>query len=386
MCLMSHSNCLGLYVCFAVCSRYANKSFQKVDLLDPRDGLSIAPRVTSIINGTLHPWMQFYRAGSKQEAWSLLPQGLWLRAGMSVKYPCLTPMLIYSEDTSSRDILKWKTLDWYYNGHFYNSVDDLRAAIKQPGFKRSPRNLDGDWTDPAAVGKGIAGQEQQAPVMIQPHGPRYKLDKQQKYISWMGYELYMTTAQATGLSLFDLRFRGERIIYELGLQEAMAHYAGDDPTLGGQEFLDTFFGMGLRMFELVPGYDCPAYASFLDATFHTGASSQTNKNCICIFEYTADSPLQRHTAESRVTISRNNYLVIRFVSTVGNYDYTVDYILYLDGSIEVKVRASGFIFGAFWDARASQQRNEYGYKVHDAVSTAMHDHVGFLFPQRLSRT
>ena len=80
--------------------------------------------------------------------------------------------------------------------------------------------------------------------MIQPHGPRYKLDKQQKYISWMGYELYMTTAQATGLSLFDLRFRGERIIYELGLQEAMAHYAGDDPTLGGQEFLDTFFGMG----------------------------------------------------------------------------------------------------------------------------------------------
>ena len=90
----------------------------------------------------------------------------------------------------------------------------------------------------------------------------------------MGFEFYIAFSQSTGISLFDVRFKGERIIYEvrvlltfsvlqgnrlslvhlqLGMQEALAHYAGADPTQGAQYFLDTFFSMGVRMFELVPG-------------------------------------------------------------------------------------------------------------------------------------
>ena len=70
--------------------------------------------------------------------------------------------------------------------------------------------------------------------------------------------------------------------------------------------------------------------------------------------------------------------MLRSVSTVGNYDYTIDYLFYLDGSIEVKVRASGFIFGAFYGASQASNKtkaNEYGYRIHDAVSSSMHDHV-----------
>lgn len=37
------------------------------------------------------------------------------------------------------------------------------------------------------------------------------------------------------------------------MQEALVHYAGDDPRQGGQFFLDTLGAMGMRMFELVPG-------------------------------------------------------------------------------------------------------------------------------------
>jgi len=99
-----------------------------------------------------------------------------------------------------------------------------------------------------------------------------------------------------------------------------------------------------------------------------------NKNSICVFEHTADHPIQRHTSATRVTVSRNTYLVVRFVSTVWNYDYTFDYIFYLDGTIEVKVRASGFIFGAFWTGNEANE-DEYGYRVHDALATSMHDHV-----------
>jgi primary-amine oxidase len=190
----------------------------------------------------------------------------------------------------------------------------------------------------------------------------------------MGFEFFISTASDTGVFLHDIRFNDDSIIYELGLQEALAHYAGDDPQQGVLEFLDTTFSMGLAMFELVPGYDCPAYATFLSSTFHVGDTSITNKNSICIFEYTSDHALQRHTTDSHVSISRNTYLVVRSVSVMGNYDYTIDYIFYLDGTIEVKVRASGFIFGAFWGPTA-EKRDRYGYRVHDAMQTSIHDHV-----------
>ncbi|GMF70492.1 unnamed protein product [Aspergillus oryzae] len=93
---------------------------------------------------------------------------------------------------------------------------------------------------------------------------------------------------------------------------------------------------------------------------------------MCLFEYTADYPLQRHTTSSYVTVSRNNYLVLRMTAVVGNYDYTVEYIFYLDGTIEVKVRASGYIQGAYYIPGESEK---YGYRVHDRFATSMHDHV-----------
>jgi primary-amine oxidase len=69
----------------------------------------------------------------------------------------------------------------------------------------------------------------------------------------MGFTFYWSFAQSTRITLFDVRFRGERILYELGLQEAMSLYAGGDPVQGAVAYLDSFFGMGRAMFELVPG-------------------------------------------------------------------------------------------------------------------------------------
>jgi primary-amine oxidase len=93
---------------------------------------------------------------------------------------------------------------------------------------------------------------------------------------------------------------------------------------------------------------------------------------MCLFEYTADHLLSRHTAQYSVTASRNTFLVLRSVSTVGNYDYTIEYIFYLDGTLEVKVRASGFIFGSFF---SHTNEDEYGHRIQEALSSSMHDHV-----------
>ena len=176
-----------------------------------------------------------------------------------------------------------KILRWYYNGLFYATASDLREAINAPDFQKSPPNVDGDWTTIEDFSEGPPLRKQPGPIMIQPGGGRISIDKHEKYLSWMGFSLYLSTSYATALSLHDIRFNGEVIIYELGLQEAMAHYAGDDPAQGGLEFLDTLFGMGWNMFELVPGYDCPAYATFLATTFQQQQDFVTIQKSICIF-------------------------------------------------------------------------------------------------------
>lgn len=306
----------------------------------------------------VYAWAQFFRPGASSSGRTLLPQGIYARVNASSPRPA-----------------DWVVGEWFYNGVLYGDVGELRRAAGGPGFLRTPANVDGAWTDTEDFDARPDGRQLPPPVSVQPLGPRYRLDRAQRFVSWFGFEFYLTSTQATGVGVYDIRFRGERVMYELSLQEAMAHYAGDDPLAGGQEFLDSFFGMGTMAFELVPGYDCPGYADYLDSELHRAGRTEALPNNVCIFEFTSDALLSRHTAQYSVTASRNTYLTVRSVSTVGNYDYTIDYVFYLDGAIEVKVRASGYIYGAFYANNPARNEDEYGHRIHDALSSSMHDHV-----------
>jgi primary-amine oxidase len=186
----------------------------------------------------------------------------------------------------------------------------------------------------------------------------------------MDFEFYTGFSRDLGVTLYNIKYKGKRIIYELGLQEAIAHYAGNDPMQSRTAYLDSYYGFGPYVFELLPGYDCPTYSTFLKTSYSEAGYSFTNKDSICLFEQDAGYPLQRHTSRDFITVTKNTVFTLRFVSTVGNYDYNFDYNFYLDGSIEVKVRASGYIQSAFY-----ANNEDYGYKIHDAISGSMHDHV-----------
>ena len=138
----------------------------------------------------------------------------------------------------------------------------------------------------------------------------------------------------------------------------------------GTSYLDTFYGFGPYAFELVQGYDCPAYATYLNSSFYVAETSHTHINNICIFEYEADYAIQRHTTGSYVSVTKNTYFVVRYVATVGNYDYTISYSFFLDGSMAVEVRASGYIQSAYF-----ANNEDYGFHIHNALSGSMHDHV-----------
>lgn len=80
------------------------------------------------------------------------------------------------------------------------------------------------------------------------------------------------------------------VVYELGLQEALAHYAGSDPVHSGTSFMDGYYGFGRYTFELAPGYDCPEHAMYLDSSIYASGAMRTHPSSICLFEFPVDYP------------------------------------------------------------------------------------------------
>jgi primary-amine oxidase len=278
--------------------------------------------------------------------------------------------LYFKTNVTGRDPTKWTHEGWLYNDIFYPTTEAFRAAYWKPGFEKLPANIDGSWGWTDQEGAPPPLDTDFTPMSIAPSGSRYFADAEQQYVKWMDFEFYVSFSRDVGMHLHDIKYKGERIIYELGLQEALAHYAGNDPVQSGTAYLDTFYGFGSYAFELVKGYDCPSYATYLNTTFYTAETTHTHIDSICLFETEANYPIQRHSTSQYVSATKNVFFTIRTVCTVGNYDYMFSYEFYIDGSINIVVRASGYIQSAYF-----AKNTEYGYQIHDALSGSMHDHV-----------
>lgn len=64
-------------------------------------------------------------------------------------------------------------------------------------------------------------------------------------------------------------------------------------------------------------------------------------------------------------------LVLRTIASVANYDYIHDVIFYQNGVVEVKVTASGYPMGSFYDNNVAP----YAYQIHTNLSSNVHDHL-----------
>ena len=226
-----------------------------------------------------------------------------------------------------------------------------------------------------------------------------------------------------GLNLWDIRFKDDRIIYELTPQEAMAQYSGLDPRQSSTVYLDRAFGMGAAgkpgagasplmpaVKELIVGYDCPDEAVYLPATVHLAGGSSTRLNAICVFERDSGRPLSRHTGwlPDEMGAVKGFELTVRSVSTVGwenprhslcpllrmpsrNYDYIVcevDEVMLKSRSltmvststvplryevsvtskslrltITLPVSASGYLQGGFWH----EEYSPYGHSIRETT-------------------
>jgi primary-amine oxidase len=261
-----------------------------------------------------------------------------------------------------------------YNGKVYDSISAFRAAWSAPGFEKIPIPKDGNWTSMDRAGAPFPNDAEPGPRAIAT-SQRFSIDLINQYVEWMGFSFYMSMSRSLGLGLHNINFDGERIIYELQMQEAIALYASNDPLRAQTFYLDSIAtgpegGFGGSLNKLVPGWDCPETAEYLDTPFMNGS--------ICVFERDAGFPLSRHRGSDRgsyITVVKNNILVLRTISTIGNYDYMFDYQFFYDGSVEVTARASGYIEGTH-----AGGNEEHGFRIHDALSGAMVFHILPILP------
>ncbi|KAJ8502416.1 hypothetical protein ONZ45_g11781 [Pleurotus djamor] len=184
-----------------------------------------------------------------------------------------------------------------------------------------------------------------------------------------------------GLSLWDVRFRNERILYELSPQDALAQYAGTNPFQATTAWLDRYFGMGQAVRPLMPSYDCPQGSAYFSANIFVpgdqGGNTVVIDRAICVFEMDTSRPISRHTgySDGEFGAVKGYVLVVRSIATVGKYasypTTTWDYTFHLDGTIEVRLSASGYLQGAYY----LPEEDPYGYKIFHSSMGSLHDHV-----------
>ncbi|KAF7971714.1 hypothetical protein HWV62_20073 [Athelia sp. TMB] len=306
-------------------------------------------------------------------------------------------------DFSGTDPGTWKLLKILYNRQVFRSQEAFLEAWGNGSLKRLPKpdedkkedNL--RWSTRRPVGPPPDLDHLPGPRSVSFAGLRFRVDREQQYISWMGWSMYLGFERDMGLNLWDVRIRGERLLYQLQPQEAMGHYAGNDPGQSTLAWMDRYFGMGDAASSLIPGYDCPHEAVYLPATTHFGQTSTTRDRAICIFEQDIGRPISRHVGweDGEFGATRGYVLTVRSVSTVGNYEFSesesilnhltlnwgilsyhsallqFEYNFHMDGTIEVRLSASGYIQGGFWE----DTQDAYGSRIRDHTMGSLHDHV-----------
>ncbi|KAJ6512644.1 amine oxidase catalytic domain-containing protein [Mycena sanguinolenta] len=304
---------------------------------------------------------------------------LWFQLKKNVpgSYLMALDMYFYVDFTSINPS-EWYLIRMVYNRQVFNTTDDFLHAYLNGTLKRSnppdiPTSDEEAWAGRQRRGLKRDLDERAGPRQVSFNGARYRVDKVNQWVTWMGWSFYLSFGRDMGMSLWDVQFRGERILYEISPQEALAVYSGSDPHQGSTVFLDGGFGMGTATRALIVGYDCPYDSLLLPAITHSSIGTLQQKDAICVFERDSGKPLSRHTGymKGEMGAIKGYELVVRTISTVGNYDYLFDYTFQLDGTLEVRISASGYLQGAWWD----DAEMSYGTKIRDTYMGSIHDHV-----------
>ena len=260
---------------------------------------------------------------------------------------------------------------------------DERAVVEiiDQGVRPVP-NAPSDF-DEESVGK--LRKPPNAISIDQPDGASF--DVNGHVVRWQKWQFHFRMDPRLGLVVSKVSYeddgRERPILYEGSLSELFVPYM--DPDMGWyfRTFMDAGeYGIGKLAVELSPGLDCPETTVLFPAVFADDwGETYVEERVIGLFERYAGDIAWRHTeaVTGQTEVRRRTELVLRFITAIGNYDYIFDWVFRQNGSIKVRVGASG---GALVKAVPSSKLSdsdsatdtEFGHLIAEHTVAINHDH------------
>jgi primary-amine oxidase len=218
------------------------------------------------------------------------------------------------------------------------------------------------------------------PIHItQPEGPSFAVDGDE--VAWERWRLRIGFDAREGLTLHQVSLFDRPVVYRASVAEMMVPYADPGPARFWQNYFDAGeYLLGQQVVSLMLGCDCLGEIRYLDAVLPTtdGEPRQV-PNAICMHEEDVGVAWKHNdvftgSAETR----RMRRLVISTFVAIGNYDYGFFWYLYLDGRLELEVKATGVVFTS-----AYVEGSRWATQVAPGLGAPYHQHM---FSARLDMT
>ncbi|XP_027726308.1 membrane primary amine oxidase-like isoform X1 [Vombatus ursinus] len=263
-------------------------------------------------------------------------------------------------DHEALDPAQWTVQQAFYHGRYYRNLDHLEQEFEGGRVEVVEIALNGSKASSSLRPRVPPGPP--PPLQFSPQGPRYNVKGSQ--VASPFWTFTFSLELFSGMRIFDIRFQGERVAYEVSVQEALTIYGGNSPAAMITRYLDGSFGMGLFTTSLTRGVDCPYLATYVDWVFLADSGTPgIVHDALCIFEQNQGIPIRRHHSDFFSYYYGGlpgTVLIVRSVSTLLNYDYVWDMAFHPTGTIEVKFHATGYISSSFLFGAGRRYGNQVG--------------------------
>ncbi|MCS2172826.1 primary-amine oxidase [Scandinavium sp. TWS1a] len=220
--------------------------------------------------------------------------------------------------------------------------------------------------------------------IIEPEGKNYTITGDM--VHWQNWDFHLRLDSRVGPILSTVTYNDNgtkrKIMYEGSLGGMIVPYGDPDVGWYFKAYLDSGdYGMGTLTSPIARGKDAPSNAVLLDETIadYTGAPMNI-PHAIAVFERYA-GPEYKHQEMGQPNVStERRELVIRWISTVGNYDYIFDWVFHENGTIGIDAGATGIeaVKGVqsktMHDATAKDD-TKYGTLIDHNIVGTTHQHI-----------
>jgi primary-amine oxidase len=194
-------------------------------------------------------------------------------------------------------------------------------------------------------GRGRQGVAVKPLQIFEPEGKNYTISGNS--IHWQNWDFHVRLDSRVGPILSTVTYadkgKKRKIMYEGSLGGMIVPYGDPDVGWYFKAYLDSGeYGMGTLTSPIARGKDAPQNAVLLDATIadYTGAPT-TIPRAIAVFErYAGPEYKHQEMGQPNLSVERRE-LVVRWISTVGNYDYIFDWVFQQNGTIGIDAGATG---------------------------------------------